>query len=162
MNYFQRKEYSVLLYIVTVVACLNLLWLAYTIGYIKGRDEASGGGYLDYDILFLQIRVGIAFLVVALGLKLMSAKGYSLSFVALIWVLLEYFLWYLKTKKWLSSFNVSTTKDLPPIVLETVPHVGGFYKGTIWTWVILVITSLLTLWVGKILLQSWYLKPEKQ
>ena len=153
---FQKKEYSFLYGTTVVLVCLNLLWLAYTIGYIEGKNEALGFSYRNYNSHFLYVRLALALVINSVGLRLKNLKGLIVSFTALIWILVEYLLWHLSSTKWLESLGVSNINDLPPIVHENIPFVGGFYGGTWWTLCVLLMTLLLTLWVGKIFYQVWY------
>lgn len=152
-----KKEYVGLVSISLLFATLNVLWLAYTVGYMTAISEIGsrfyGSGHQENSIFFLQFRIGIALVISTVFFWKRTYRSLIISLLALVWIGGEYLYWYLYSVSWLKSQGVTDPSQLSPIVRELIPHVGGFYRGTWWNIIVLLVTVLLFVCGVRILLK---------
>ena len=132
------------LYLITLTALLNVLWVAYYVGYSDGADMASQHSISGGDIhRALNIRIGIGLLVAMIGLWLRGIVGFLVLVVALGYVGSEYALWYQDSVHALNVMGMESWADFQD---PDFPYIGALRGATWWNIVVLAVVSILLIW----------------
>lgn len=131
-------------HLITLTALLNMLWVAYNVGYSDGADMASQHSISGGDVhRALNIRIGIGLLVATIGLWLRGIVGFLVSAVALGYVGSEYVLWYQDSVHALKVMGMESWADFQD---PDFPYVGVLRGAEWWNIVVLAVVSILLIW----------------
>lgn len=130
------------------LATLNLLWLivAYSGLYHSITTSVAQGGsppLIDQSTIRRDLMIELALVVTAVGVLSRNVIGLLFSFVALIWVGVEYIWWFVWTKRTIAAAGLD---ELP----SGVPQVWNLGGATPWNLVVLVVAVFLFLWEARI------------
>lgn len=130
MTYSKRWYRSYFLVILfTATAALDLLWLLF-----KPMNSVP-------NIESMRMRVAAALLIISAALWLRTVKSFLLSFVGIIWVVIEYVRW------WIISFNMVRTSEA--LEFSKVSHKAYLYNASWWDlWLLALSIAVL---VGEIM-----------
>lgn len=151
------KEHAVAVSVAAVTAIGSILFVAYSIGYVKGHDDlesmyikscpsyiwASGMNFPHVKI-FWHLNVAAALVLNAVCLWWRSFISYVMSALTAVWVGLIFVWWYFNSVAFLRSFEIS---DYSQLNAPDFQHVGIFRGAIWWDIVTLVVAASLLLWV---------------
>jgi hypothetical protein len=106
---------------------------------------AQGGeALIDQTYMLMHLRIAVALLAAAISLWFRKTFAFCLSIFCAVWVLLEYWLWHLRSQRMLLYAEV-------PRWPEGTPHAFELAGATAWNAAVLLLTLLLVLWQMKTL-----------
>jgi hypothetical protein len=147
------REFRVVAFVCIIIAALNALIVAYSIGYGNGRVVCGYPCYFpgprEFSHDFMRVKIELAFLVIATALWFRRVMAFCISLVAALFIDIQYAFWYLDTQRWLREMHVSNFSQLP--VPSEWPHFAGIYQATPWDFVLLAFTSALLVWQVRVL-----------
>jgi len=132
--------------LVTTAAALSTVLV--TIQYIgltqlrPGEPEAFGMTSYDLTDFWLRLRVAVALIVNLASICRFRPKGFLVSVGALSWVVAEYTLWFVWSRRFKEALGIGHLPD---------PQVAGLYKAVRWDVVVLGSTLVLFAWAIKTL-----------
>lgn len=136
-------DVRIVVFIATSTAAIDIGWLLYSIADQYNRVARATMVIIDIDpsVSLMHIRIGVALLIAAVCLWFRRVVGLVISVAALIWVLIEYCLWFI----W--SANIQREAG--------ITSGFGLYGANGWNVAVLVIALVLFAWVAKALLRLW-------
>lgn len=119
-----------------ITALLNIAWVVFTIS-----------SELPQSLAMRQMRIAVALIISVLPLWPGKVMGLLISWVALLWITLEYILW------WKQSVDVL---DAAGMSFSNSPHFAYLLQGTWWDLCVLLATVIGLLWAGNYLRRTLY------
>jgi hypothetical protein len=143
--------YRYALYLITLTAFLNVLWVVYNVGYSDGASTANQHSISGVDgIRSLNVRIGIGLLVAMIALWLRGIVSFVVSAVALGYIGGEYAVWYLDSVNALKIMGMESWADFQD---PDFPYVGALRGATWWNIVVLAAVSILLIWQLMVLIR---------
>ena len=106
---------------------------------------AGGEALIDQTYMLMHLRIAVALLLSAISLWFRNAVAFYLSIFGTAWVMLEYWLWHVRSQRILVNAGIEHW----PV---GTPHVFGLGGATGWNAAVLLLTLVLLLWQTKTLL----------
>ena len=128
------RETSALFKFLAIVAALNIAWL------ISNANE------LPQSLEMLRFRVTLAWVISAVAAWPRRTVGWAISFVALMWIALEYVLWWIGSRRMIEAAGSSFSQT---------PHLAYFHHARWWDLGVLLLTIVGLLWSGKYLVNDF-------
>lgn len=126
---------------------VHLVWLGTGFLAFRHRLDAATMVIVDWDpsILMMDVRIGLALFLSVAGLWSRRLIGLFLSALALAWVGLEYFTWFLWSMRIKSNAGIESFPS-------SVVHASNLYGATPWNVVVLVLAVVVLLWeIGRLI-----------
>jgi hypothetical protein len=155
------KEHVIALIVAAVTAAGSVLFVTYSIGYVKGHDDLEAiyikscpsyvwASHMNFPHVknFWHLNIAAALVLSAVCLWWRSFISYVISALTAVWVSLIFVWWYFHSVAFLRSFEIS---DYSQLNVPDFQHVGMFRGAIWWDMVTLVIAGTLFLWVMKVL-----------
>lgn len=155
------KEHVIALIVATMTAIGSVLFVTYSMGYVKGHDELEAvyikscpsyvwASHMNFPDVknFWRLNVAVALVVSAGCLWWRSFVSYVISALTAVWVSLIFVWWYFDSVDFLRSFEIS---DYSQLNAPDFQHIGMLRGAIWWDMVTLVIAGTLLLWVIKVL-----------
>ena len=114
----------------------SIIWL----GFVASSE-------LPQSVATRQIRVALALVIGAVAAWPGKSKGFFISLVALLWITLEYILWWKQSVGALDAAGMS---------FSHVRHFAYLLRGTWWDLCMLLATIIDLVWAGKHLRHAYY------
>jgi hypothetical protein len=154
-------DFSLAIGLSTFIAVLSTLFIAYSFGYVEGRDKLEtmsldtcntcmhmfDGGNFYRTLNALHLGVTLALIIVAVGLWLRKVSGLFLSLIGSISIFGIYIWWYFDTLHFLKNAEV-------PIDSPYYKEVGLLHGALSWDWVVLIVAIVLFAWGLKTLMRT--------
>lgn len=120
--------------------------------------EVQSWGMTSYDLtdFWLRLRIAVALVVNLVCIYRFRPKGFLVSALALLWVVIEFILWFESSLRLKEALDIG---HLPE------PSILGFYNAVWWDLVVLCSTMMLLAWAIKtlvLILRSSPDHPEKR
>jgi hypothetical protein len=127
-----------------IASVVHIGWFVVSFFAFRRRIDAVTTVVVDWDpsVFMMHIRIAVALLLSMGAFLSRRALGLFLSALALVWVILEYVVWFL----WSVRIKANADIDAFP---SSVPHALNLYGATIWNVVVftMVIAALAwTIW----------------
>lgn len=137
-------DFKLALYLITITAMLNALWMTYNLGYLEGVVSTSQQHISGNDpFLAVNGRITIALVAATVGLWSRRAIGFLFSILALLYVGFEYVNWYQDSVRALRMLEFESWADFQD---PSFPYVGKLRGAVGWNIVVLVISVMLLIW----------------
>ena len=111
-----------------IVAALNIVWL------ISNANE------LPQNLEMVRFRITLAWVISAIAAWPRKTVGWTISFVALMWIALEYVLWWIGSRRIVEAAGSSFSQT---------PHLAYFLHASWWDLTVLLLTIVGLLWCGR-------------
>jgi hypothetical protein len=155
------KEHVIALIVVAVAAVGSVLFVTYSMGYVKGHDDLEAmyikscpsygwASHMNFPHIknFWHLNIAAAFVLSAVCLWWRSSISYALSALAALWIGLIFVWWYFDSVAFLRNLEIS---DYSQLDVPDFQHIWMFRGAIWWDMVTLVIAGALFLWVIKVL-----------
>jgi hypothetical protein len=106
--------------------------------------SAGGEALIDQTYMLMHLQIAVALLLSAISVWFRKAFAFYLSVFGAVWVVLEYWLWHLRSQRTLVNAGI---ESWPP----GTPHALGLGGATGWNAAVLLLTLILLLWQSKTL-----------
>ena len=114
-----------------IVAALNIAWL------ILNATQ------LPQSLEMVRFRITLAWVISAIAAWPRKTVGWTISFVALMWIALEYVLWWIGSRRIVEAAGSSFSQT---------PHLAYFRHARWWDLAVLLLTIVGLLWCGRYLI----------
>jgi hypothetical protein len=147
----QLRDINVAISVAILAATINSLWVIREIydTHLMIERASAGGATIcfapDFHLMF--VRIVIALLTSLILLSSRKMIGLCFSAFALLWILLEYFYWYV----WSQNLLETSGRETFP---EGMQHALGMSGATAWNAALLAIVSTLFIWELKTIIKA--------
>lgn len=150
-----RREVTIALSVLGLVAVLDIFVLAYGIGYLRGKEDVeilnsqvtASGFSIFHTVNAIRVAVAISLVIGIFGLWARRAAGYCLSVLALMATVGLYLWWYVESAAFLRNNEVSSYAELDAPNLQ---HSRVLVGATWWDIIVLIIVVAVLIWAAKI------------